>query len=134
MQNALLFSFTFFFKFFISPCQNFFLFWLYPSTMKAYHIDHFFFSFFISNYILILSTTASDCCWNFVCQRWNMMKGIFFFWKKKNKTTICCLNSLCRALLALPLYCEYQGLWKIIFITRFWLKNGVINSFLDTTS
>lgn len=85
----------FFFPFFISPCQNFSPFWLYPSTMKAY-IDHLLFSFFFQLYSHIIN--------NF----WLLLRLCVpevehderhFFWKKKNKTTICCLNSLCRALL-----------------------------------
>lgn len=97
MQNALLCYFTFFFHFSYLSVNFFSLFWLYPSTMKAYHIDHLFFSFFFSNYILTSSTSF-----------WLLLKLYVpevehderhFFWRKKNKTPICCLNSLCRTLL-----------------------------------
>lgn len=95
LQNALLFSFTgFFFPFFISPCQKFSLFWLYPSTMKAY-IDHPLFSFFF------------QLCFHII-HFWLLLKFCVpevehderhFFLEEKGKATICCLNSLCRALL-----------------------------------
>lgn len=98
LQNALLFSFTvfFFFPFFISPCQKFSLFWLYPSTMEAY-IDHPLFSFFFQLYFHIIHF-------------WLLLKLCVpevehderhFFLEEKGKATICCLNSLrlCRALL-----------------------------------
>lgn len=129
LQNALLFSFAFFFFIFHLFLSKIFTILAVSQYYENIYRPSFLFIFFqLYSHIISLWLLLKLC----VPEVEHDEKH--FFWKKKSKTIICCLNSLCRALLestilwiseTIKKYFHYLFLIEKLCFIHFWIPQAI---------